>query len=83
MENKRKESSSLERQIKAYPHPKYYAFIVAKSFDLQESKSTTIGSILRLHFDGMPKLEQERLQRIFSQMTADEKKRPGSLTKSV
>ena len=82
MENKRKESSSLERQLQAYPHPKYYAMTVAKAYDNQESKSTTVESILKLHYDGMPKLEQDRLMRIFSEMSDGQKKRPGSLSKN-
>lgn len=60
-EKKKHRSSSLDRHISVYPHPKYYNMVVALANCEEMSKSEVINTALKEYFDRMPESERQRI----------------------
>jgi hypothetical protein len=76
-------SSSLDRRVISYPHPKFLTLFVAECHDKGISKSNGVQSMLRERYDSMPEEKIARLRKVYAEMTEEEKRFPGKVGKNT
>jgi len=59
--NEKKNSSSHERAIKAFPNPKYFNLVDSLSKSEGVSRSKVVSTAIKSYFDNMPDQEKERI----------------------
>lgn len=69
-------STSIQRRIAVYPHPKYYALTLGYAGMGNLSKAEVLEEAIKEKFDRMTPEEQARILKFYSQMTEGEKKNP-------
>lgn len=74
--NSLRDSSSKERQIASYPHPKYYALAIGYAGMNNISKSEVGKESLKKFFDDMPPDRRDVILKFYQQMKPEEKKYP-------
>lgn len=74
---KAKKNPSLERQILAYPKPRYYKMFVAYASLNIYKRSEAACDILKKFFDGMSIMEQNKLLTLYDELTPDERRWTG------
>lgn len=70
-----KRSSSLDRRLSFYPHPKYVAIFTAYAHDNLTSKPKTAESMVKKFIDDLSDTEKIRLMKLYEAMTPEQKKR--------
>lgn len=70
-----KRSSSLDRRISFYPHPKYVAIFIAYAHDNLTSKPKMAEEMVKKCIDALPESERKRLAKLYEEMTPEQKRR--------
>ena len=70
-----KRSSSLDRRISFYPHPKYVAIFIAYAHDNLTSKPKMAEAMVKKFIDNLPDPDKKRLAKLYENMTPEQKNR--------
>lgn len=72
---KPKRSSSLDRRLSVYPHPKYVSLFVAYAHENLTSKPKTAEAMIKKFLDDLPEPEKTKLRALYDKMTPEQKRR--------
>jgi len=75
-QKRRNPSTSLERQILCYLHPKYFQLFIAYAHSNSWGKSEANDFLIRKFFDSLSGHELYKLQTVWEEMTPEERKYP-------
>lgn len=65
-----------DRRVITFLHPKYVKLVTALSADSCLSKSSTVGMMVKNHFDGMDEKTRKKYLEIYDRLTTEQKKNP-------
>lgn len=66
----------MERQVSTYLHPKYHKLFIADCHSNLAGKSETCAKILKMFYDQLPELQRRNLERLYDEMSEEQKKNP-------
>jgi hypothetical protein len=79
MAGKKYINKTIERQLMTYPHPRYYAFVLAYSKQNLIHKSAAVEEMIKHFYNKFTDVEKEKYAKAFLEMTDEEKKHPHKL----